>query len=132
MGKHSLDIDPDLYMAHYSLGSIYFERGDYEEAAESFNRFLKVFPYFPNVHHLVAIVYAAERRFDKAVSEFESEIRINPYHPLAHLNLGLLYWHEFQNKQKAIYHFRIALMLDPFLPNRGEIQRLVRQLEGFS
>jgi tetratricopeptide (TPR) repeat protein len=119
-------------MAQYSLGTIYFEKGDYKGAADSFNKFLKVFPYFPNVHHLLAIVYAAEKRFDKAVSEFEWEVRINPYHALAHLNLGQIYWHEFQNKQKAIYHFRIALMLDPFLPNQGEIRRLVRQLEGSS
>jgi hypothetical protein len=40
------------------------------------------------------------------------------------------YGYEFQNKQKAIYPLRTALMLDPLLPNRGEIRRLVRLLEG--
>jgi tetratricopeptide (TPR) repeat protein len=132
MGKKSLDVDPNLNIVHYSLGAIYFENGQYEEAAEAFNKFLKVFPYFPEVHHLLAIVYAAQKKFDKAIAEFEWELRVNPYHTLAHLNLGQIYWYEFQNREKAIYHLRAALMLDPLLPNRRAIQRLVRSLEGFS
>ncbi len=130
MEKKSLEVDPTLYMAYYSLGMIYFENGRYGESEESFQRFLKTFPYFPEVHNLLAIMCSAQKKFDKAVTEFEWEIRINPYHTLAHLNLGQIYWYEFQNRQKALYHLKVALMLDPFLPNRGEIRRLVRLLEG--
>jgi len=132
MVKKSLEIDPTLTEALYSLGGIYFENKQYAEAAEAFNRFLKVYPYFPDVHNVLAIVYAAQKQFDKAIAEFEFELRINPYHTLAHLNLGHIYWYEFQNRQKAIYHLKTALWLDPFLPNRAGIQRLVRILEGFS
>jgi tetratricopeptide (TPR) repeat protein len=128
----ALEIDPEMYMAYYSLGSIYLENGQYQEAEEAFKTFIKVFPHFPEVHNLLAIVYAAQRQFDKAVKEFEGEIRANPYHTLAHLNLGQIYWYEFQNRQKAIYHLKAALMLNPFLPNRTEIRRLVRLLEGLS
>jgi tetratricopeptide (TPR) repeat protein len=132
MGKKSLEIDPDLHMAYYSLGGIYFENGQYEESAQAFRSFIKVFPYFPNAHHLLAVVYAAQKQFDRAIAEFEEELRVNPYHSLAHVNLGQVYWYEFQNRAKAIYHLKAALSLDPFLPNRREIQRLVRSLEGFS
>jgi len=130
MVKKSLDLDPTLYMAYCSLGGICFEKGQYEESTEAYKKFLKVFPYFPEVHHLLAIAYAAQKQFDKAVTEFEWEIRINPYHSLAHLNLGQIYWYEFKNREKAIYHLRVALMLDPFLPRRAEIRRLVLMLEG--
>jgi len=131
MVKKSIEIDPDLHLGYYTLGTIYFESGQYEESAEAFKKFLETYPYFPDVHNLLAIVYAAQKQFDKAVQEFEWEIRVNPYHTLAHLNLGQIYWYEFQNREKAIYHLRIALMLDPLLPNRGVIQRLVHSLEGF-
>ena len=90
-----------------------------------------MFPFFPEVHQLLAIVYAAQKRFDKAIAEFEWELRVNPQHTLTHLNLGQIYWYEFQNREKAIYHLKVALMLDPLLPNRKTIQRLVRTLEGF-
>ena len=36
MAKKSLDVDPDLNMARYSLGMIYFENGQYEEADRGF------------------------------------------------------------------------------------------------
>lgn len=129
MVRKSIDLDSTLYIAHYSLGSILFEDGQYEEASEVYRHFLKKFPYFPNVHHLLGIFYAAQKKFDKAVEEFEWELKIDPYHTLAHLNLGQIYWYEFQNKGKALYHLKTALALDPFLPSRGGIQNLVRQLE---
>lgn len=130
MGKKSLEINPELHMAHFFLGSIYFETGRFEEAAETYKTFLKTFPYFPDVHHFLGIIYAGQKQFDKSIAEFEWEIRINPYHSLAHLNLGQIYWYEFQNRQKAIYHLKIALVLDPLLPKRGEIRKLVQLLEG--
>jgi tetratricopeptide (TPR) repeat protein len=131
MEKRSLELDPNLMMPYYSLGGIYFESGQYEESEEAFQRFLKIYPYFPEVHNLLAIDYAAQKKFDKAVTELEWEIRINPNHTLAHLNLGLIYWHEFQNRQKALSHLKRALVLDPLIPNRAEILQLVRLLEGF-
>jgi tetratricopeptide (TPR) repeat protein len=130
MGKEALEMDPGLHMAYYSLGGIYFEKGQYEESAEAYKRFLHDFSNFPNVHHLLGIAYAAQRQFDKAIKEFEYEIRINPYHTLAHLNLGQIYWYEFHKRKEALDHLKAALFLDPFLPNRGEIRRLVRALEG--
>ena len=72
------------------------------------------------------------RQMDKAVKEFESEVRINPSHTLAHLNLGQIYWFEYKNRDKALRHLRLALMLDPFLPSRNQIRRLVRLLETAS
>ena len=130
MDKKSLEIDPDLHVVRYALGGIYFENGQYAESVEAYQSFLKVFPYFPEAHNRLAIAYAAQKQFDKAVTEFEWEIKVNPYHTLAHLNLGQIYWYEFQNRQKALTHLKTALMLDPLLPNRAEIRRLVRLLEG--
>lgn len=130
MCKKALEIKPNLYIAYYTLGGIYFENSQYAESAEAFKTFLKVFPYFPEAHNRLAIAYAAQKKFDNAIVEFEWEIKINPYNALAHLNLGQIYWYEFQNSKKALYHLKAALALNPFLPNRRMIQKLVRDLEG--
>jgi len=130
MARKALELDPTLGIAYYALGGIYFENGQYEESEKAFQRFLKIYPYFPEVHNLLAIVYATQKKFDKAITELEWEIRVNPTHILAHLNLGQIYWYEFQNRQKAITHLKVALMLDPLLPNRAEVRKLVRLLEG--
>ena len=130
MEKKSVKADPTFTLTYYTLGQLYFETGQYEESEKAFQKFLSEFPYFPEVHNLLAVVYMAQKQFDKAVRELEWEIRISPSYSLAHLNLGQIYWYEFQNRQKALYHLRTALMLDPLLPNRREIRRLVRLLEG--
>jgi len=130
MTKKSLVLDPTLHMALHSLGKMYFEKGQYQESVETFRKFLEIYPYFPEVHNVLAIIYAGQKQFDKAIVELEQEVRINPYNALAHLNLGQIYWNEFRNRQKAIQHFKIALLLDPLLPRREEIRNLVRQLEG--
>ena len=71
-------------------------------------------------------------RFDKAVEALEGELRVNPFHTLAHLNLGQIYWYEFRNREKALYHLKTALMVDPFFPDRAKIRRLVRTIEESS
>jgi tetratricopeptide (TPR) repeat protein len=130
MQKKALQVDPDLNVPYYTLGRIYFEIGRYEESEKAFQEFLRIFPNIPEVHFLLAVVYMAQKKIDKVVTELQWEIRINPNHILAHLNLGQVYWYEYRNREKAVYHLKTALMLDPFLPKRGEIQRLVHQLEG--
>lgn len=130
MAKKTVEVDPDIGLAYYSLGGIYFENGRYEESEEAYKKFLKIYPYYPEVHNLLAIVYAAQKKFDQAVTELEWEIKINPDHALAHSNLGKIYWYEYQNREKAITHLKTALMVDPLLPNRAEIRKLVRLIEG--
>ena len=132
MAGKAIDLDPHLHMVHYSLGGIYFENGQYEKAAEEFRKILSLFPYLPNGHHLLGVTYAAQRKFDQAVAEFEREVKIDHSHTLAHLNLGQIYWYELKNREKALYHLKTALMLDPLLPDRGQIRRLVRMIEGAS
>ena len=130
LAKKSFELDPEFHVAHYTLGKIYFEDHQLEKAAEAFERVVRAYPNFPEVHQFLGIIYASLRRFDRAVSEFEWDIRITPGHALAHLNVGQIYWHEFRNREKAIGHLKAALAIDPFLPNREEIQGLVRMLEA--
>ena len=132
LAKKSFELDPEFHIAHYTLGRIYFEDHQFEKAAEAFEHVVRVYPNLPEVHHFLGLIYANQRRFDRAVSEFEWDIRISPDHALAHLNVGQIYWHEFKNREKAIGHLKAALAVDPFLPNREEIQSLVRRLEGAS
>jgi tetratricopeptide (TPR) repeat protein len=129
MGEKALEIDPTFNMAYYTMGGIYFEDKQYEKAEVAYKKFVQVYPYFPEVHNLLAVVYAAQRRFDKAAEALESELQVNPYQPLAHLNLGQLYWYEFKNREKALYHLKAALIIDPFLPDRKKIKGLVQRIE---
>lgn len=130
MGKRALDVDPGFFIAYYTLGEVYFQNHQYAESADALNRFLKIDPYFPDGHHSLGTVYVALKEYDKAIVEFERELRNNPSHPTAHLSLAQIYWDKFKNREKAIFHFKAALIVNPFLPNQMEIRNLVGLLEG--
>jgi tetratricopeptide (TPR) repeat protein len=132
MGQKALELDRKNYVTYLTLGGIYLRSQQYEKAEEAYKTFIQIFPYFPETHNLLAAVYAAQRRFDKVIEALDGELRVNPLHSLAHLNLGQVYWHEFRNREKALYHLKIALMVDPFLPDRAKIRRLVQQIEASS
>jgi tetratricopeptide (TPR) repeat protein len=133
MWRKSLETDPGLYLAHYSLGKTYLRKGQCEEAQVALKEYLNVYSYSPDAHNYLGIAYVCLKQFDKAIKEFEWELQINPYHPFAHLNLGRIYWYEFQNRRKAVYHLKAALgLLGPFFPDREEIVKLVQSLEGLS
>jgi tetratricopeptide (TPR) repeat protein len=128
MTRKALDLDSELNLARLALAGMYFKNNQFEEAAEEYRKILNLYPYFPNIHHLLGIIYAAQRKFGQAVVEFENEVRVNPSHTLAYVNLGQLYWYEFRDREKALYHLRKALTLDPFLPQRNQILRLVQSI----
>ena len=128
MAKKSLRLDPDLFMVYYTLGGFYLEDKQYDQAETCYEKFIQIYPYFPDVHNLLAAAYISQKRFDKVVEALEAEVKVNPYHSLAHLNLGQVYWHEFKNREKALYHLRVALALDPFLPDRDKIMELTRMI----
>jgi tetratricopeptide (TPR) repeat protein len=132
MGQKALELDRKNYVTYLTLGGIYLRSQQYEKAEEAYKTFIQIFPYFPETHNLLAAVYAAQRQFDKVIEALDGELRVNPLHSLAHLNLGQVYWHEFRNREKALYHLKIALMVDPFLPDRAKIRRLVQQIEASS
>jgi tetratricopeptide (TPR) repeat protein len=132
MGQKAIELDQKNYVTYLTLGGIYLKSQQYEKAEEAYKTFIQTFPYFPETHNLLAAVYAAQRRFDKVIETLNGELRVNPLHSLAHLNLGQVYWHEFRNREKALYHLKIALAVDPFLPDRAKIRRLVQQIEASS
>ena len=131
-GQRAIELDPSLSIAYHSLAGIYFENKQYDKAEETYKIFIQEFPYFPGVHSLLALTYAAQRKFDKAIEALEWELRVNPFHTLAHVNLGQIYWYEFRNREKALYHLKTALMVDPLFPDRAKIRRLVRTIEASS
>jgi tetratricopeptide (TPR) repeat protein len=132
LGKKAVEIDPEFTMGNYSLGKILLQRGQFDEAENAFQKIIRKYPYFPEVHNLMGIVYASRKQYDKTVEEMELDIRTNPnpaYQARIHSNLGILYWLHFRNREKAIYHLRAALRLDPDIPNREPMRKMVYALE---
>jgi protein O-mannosyl-transferase len=125
----ALELDPEFVVIRFILGGLYIDNGQYEEAVGEFKALVSAYPYYPEAHNRLGVAYGAMKKFDLAAKAFEGELRTNPNNGLAHLNLGQLNWYEFGNREKAIRHLRMALLLNPYLPGRTQVQRLLRQIE---
>jgi tetratricopeptide (TPR) repeat protein len=127
--RRALELDPEFVVIRFVLGGLYIDNGLYEEAVKELKALSSAYPRYPEAHNRLGVAYGALKKFDQAAKAFEGELRTNPNNALAHLNLGQLNWYEFGNREKAIRHLRMALLLNPYLPARGQVQKLLRQIE---
>ena len=63
--------DPENELAHYRLGGLLMEEGQYDEAVASFRRTLELSPHFSKVYQLLGQCYLALGRRDEAVAAWE-------------------------------------------------------------
>ncbi len=69
--KKAIRLDPQLTEAHEQLGSVYGNRGQYEEAILEYRRALAIAPDLTRVHYRLAQAYAKIGARDLAALEFE-------------------------------------------------------------
>jgi len=135
--KQAIAIEPLSVEVYTRLGSVYMQRGQYEEAQEAFNQaaqFSKGSIAAPNAleeYHKIPSVIALEQNYNQAAnncnlgiaylyqgklkeaeSTFKEAINIHPQHVEAYSNLGLVY--SKQNKFKeAENSYLKALEMEP-------------------
>jgi len=94
------------------LGIWHYRKDQLDEAAEHFERALRVDrEYVPALNNLAGVYY---RRgdFDRAIEICERILEINPQATKPHVNIGRAYYLK-GNREKAIDHWQAALAIDP-------------------
>ncbi|MFQ5901817.1 MAG: tetratricopeptide repeat protein, partial [Thermodesulfobacteriota bacterium] len=91
--KDVVQKSPDNPAAHYSLGTIYKDRGKITEAIKEYKTVLKLSSVYTKVkaHNNLGNIYSEEGRLDQAIYHFTKAIEINPVDAFTHNNLGLVY-----------------------------------------
>lgn len=96
----------------YNAGNIQFELGQLKEAAESYQKALKIFPSFRRAHRNLAFVYVRENDWKKAVPELEEAIRLGDQDGATY---GQLAYGRMQKEQyaSAMQAYRLAQVTQP-------------------
>ena len=88
---NTLQLDPEFVQA-YNLQSIIFrDKGDYENAINSLNKYIKLKPDEPTPHHNLAEIYEALGNYKKAITSYETAISLKPDFHFSILSLANIY-----------------------------------------
>lgn len=87
-------------------------------------------PQDAEIHNRLGNEYCESGEFEKAVREYEEAISIYPDYVDAYYNLGVTYYHDLKDYQKAANYFQKFLELEPDTPDAKSIQEWLAAIES--
>jgi len=76
------------------------------------------------------VVYKNKNMFEKSASSFETSLQRNSNQIEAHEELGMIYYRNLKNNQKAAYHFEKVLAMNPNHPDADKINSILNLIRG--
>ncbi len=61
-----------------------------------------------------------------AIKSYKALLKISPRNAEVHYYLGLVYKHYYNDKKKALFHFKKCLKIDPEFKNKNDIKYLIK------
>lgn len=89
---HAVHVSPDNARAESGLAAALESANYLEQAAEHYERALKLQPDYDNVNHNYAVLLFRLNRHEEAAEQYRRTIALNPRFAEAHMNLGLTLW----------------------------------------
>ncbi len=123
-----VELDSNYAPAHINLGTLYYNRGDYEKAEGCYRRAIELDPRYALAWFDLGNVLDETLRLPEAIRAYEAAVGIAPTYADAHYNLALAY-EKSRQPRRALKHWRIYLRLDQHGPwavhARSQFRRLV-------
>jgi Flp pilus assembly protein TadD len=85
---HTVVIEPDNPVAHYSLGLFRERRGDTHGAEAAYRQAIRSDPYYAQAHNNLGVLLASRGNTGGAESAYRPAVLSDPAHPEARTNLG--------------------------------------------
>jgi tetratricopeptide (TPR) repeat protein len=109
--KDAIHRSPDRDDIYNSLGNLYFSEGRYDEAAETYEKAVKIYSSSDN-HYALGQAYLNAGRHSEADREFNTVLRMEPDKPAGYYGRGLNFSKQGRYED-AILQFREAVRIDP-------------------
>ena len=110
--ERTLTYAPDSVRLYNNLGSVYYEKGKFEEAVTAYKKALELNPSYYVAYNSLGAVYSAEKRCVDAVACYRKAIELNPAYANAYYNLGIVY-SVTGDKDASVEAYRKAIELYP-------------------
>jgi Flp pilus assembly protein TadD len=104
--------NPQCWMAHNNLGTVFLREGKVSDAIAHFDQALEIKPDDAEAHTNLGIALYQTGKREEAMEHFQQALRINPNKAEAHGNLGIALA-QTGKIEEAIAHYERALRIKP-------------------
>ena len=141
---------PDDFLVYYNLGTILYEAGELNEAADILahaavlgagdrENFENCVDYLKEIagqltndseilHTVASFLIQLNAAPEEIASYYEKALVLSESDALAHANLGHLYYHDGDLDEKATLHFKRYLELEPDAEDREQIEMILDEI----
>ncbi|MGH7951101.1 MAG: tetratricopeptide repeat protein [Limisphaerales bacterium] len=110
--QDTLTKNPDSWMAHNNLGTIFKNKGEFDQAIHQYQETIRLKPDFAQGHYNLGIVLFKKGREDKAIAQFQEAIRLDPHDSRAYYNYAVALDGKGRDDE-AIKQYEKAIHLNP-------------------
>jgi tetratricopeptide (TPR) repeat protein len=124
-----LDLEPRHAAAHINLGTLFYNRQDFNLAEKHYRAALEADPRYSLAYFDLGNVLDETGRVQEAIQTYKTAIQLAPTYADAHYNLALAY-EKLREPRKALKHWQAYIKLDTVGPwsvhARAQIQRILQ------
>jgi tetratricopeptide (TPR) repeat protein len=124
-----LEIQPKHAAAHINLGTLYYNRQDFNLAEKHYRGALEADPRYALAYFDLGNVLDETGRVQEAIQTYKAALQLAPTYADAHYNLALAY-EKLRQPRKALQHWQAYIKLDTAGPwsvhARSQIQRILQ------
>ncbi|HHT9115128.1 MAG: tetratricopeptide repeat protein [Planctomycetes bacterium] len=124
----ALKVNPYYADAHNNLGSALIDMGRLDEALSEIEKAVKIRRNFALAHYNMAVIYFKKAQINDAYNKLLEAYQLDPKNADVHISLGVVYLDHFHDKEKALFHIKEALRLNPNHKQAEEMKKIVNKL----
>jgi len=132
---HALKINPESWLAHNNLASIYEEKKDHVKAIEHYSKAIELHPAYADAYYNLGIVLEKTGNLNEAYRYYSEAIKIQPNYDKAYYNRGIVLEKQHKyNEAIASYsntikinpsHVKAYINIGTICEKKGEFQKAV-------
>ena len=124
-----LELDSAHAAAHINVGTLYYNRQDYQNAEQHYRAAIEIDPRYALAYFDLGNVLDETGRVVEAIETYKTALQLAPTYADAHYNLALAY-EKTREPRKALKHWQAYVKLDTTGPwsvhARNQIQRILQ------
>ena len=123
-----LNANPNSPELLASIGNVYYDARQYNDAIGYYERSLKFQPANNDVRTDMGTAYWYLGDADRAISEFQAVLRLEPTKPNTLYNLAVVQWQGKMDANSAVASLQKLLDANPNYENKAQVQELLAQV----